>query len=136
MIREVHKTVYADTLATGDIEKAYVLNVFMGSVILLSDFEIVEDEYRVERMKMSFRVQKKLVESTVEKAANGVRSFYPGMIDVESYDDENDAIQAFMNAYNGFYMRHYIISSDVAIEEIRRLNDGILFIYIEGDADE
>ena len=131
MVREVHEKAFAETLANGDIENAYVLNVFMGSVILLSDFEIVEDEYRVERMKMSFRVQKKLVESTVEKAADGVRSFYPGMIDIESYDDENDAIQAFMNAYNGFYMRHYIISSDVTIEELSRLKDGILYVYVE-----
>lgn len=128
MIREVHEKVFTETLATGDIEKAYVLNVYGESVTLISDLEISEDTFRIE--KMSFALgRSKIFPLDIE--AKIARKYYSGGITIDSYDDENEAIRDFLNAYKGLYFRHYIISSDVTIEEIRRLKDGILYIYIE-----
>ena len=132
MITEILKKEYEKELLNGDIERAYVFNVYKGVVTLKVDMEHMNDlETNIETM--TFDMPEEYYSKAVKYAADNVSSFYSGCIEIDSYAYEHDAISDFMAWYEGLVVKHYLISDDVTIEDISRLPDGIVYVYIMKD---
>ena len=131
MINEVHEKVFAEELANGDIENVYVFNIYQGEVTLMADLENVGTDIEVNMETMRFRFPAELLHRGVGYASLSVRSHYVGGIEAEPYEDENEAIRDLMKLYEGLLCRHYLISPEVTIADLRLLPDGIAYIYIE-----
>ncbi len=104
MITEVHVKVFAEKLANGDIENAYVFNVYKGKVSLMADMEDIGLDIESNIETMNFEIPDSFYEKTVDSAAYDVRGIYAGGIEIEPYADEMEAIS--------------------------RLPDGIVYVYI------
>ena len=82
----------------------------------------------METMHLHFPAE--LLPKVVGDACLSVRSFYSGGIEAEPYEDREEAISDLMRLYEGLYYRHYLISPEVTIADLRLLPDGIIYAYI------
>lgn len=130
MIYEIRESSFIDILENGDLESVYVLNKYGDEVTLMADIENLNPDVVMKFETMRFLFPQELMNSNVVNAVVDVRSYYTGGIEVDICCRKDLVIHDIMKLYEGLLCRHYLITPDTTIDDISRLPDGIVYVYI------